>query len=307
MRQIIKTEKQALANRKNALKSTGPVTEQGKEVVRWNALKHGLLSKAVVITNGDGKEDPEQFKQLFETLVEQYQPLGAIEEMLVEQITVAYWRKRRVLAAESGEIQKHVSTCLEDWWNGFYEEIVRYEDKMNLERIEFAAKNGCAKPRSGELYLVCLTNPQGVTYLERILQETHTRIAESKELGALKEQIANVFPLSDVYNAIVLGHGSKAHKLKVIQDKLAEVKKTAQKLAVRIKLQQEYIPKALMVPSGEVVEKLLRYEGSLDRQLYRAIRELRQLQELRLDRMPGDGKTENYETKPKQPIFSASR
>lgn len=42
------TEKQIAANRRNALKSTGPRTPEGKARSRWNALKHGILAKAVV-------------------------------------------------------------------------------------------------------------------------------------------------------------------------------------------------------------------------------------------------------------------
>ena len=39
------SEKKAEANRRNALKSTGPKTPEGKDAVRLNALKHGLLSQ----------------------------------------------------------------------------------------------------------------------------------------------------------------------------------------------------------------------------------------------------------------------
>jgi hypothetical protein len=45
------------ANRKNSLKSTGPKTPQGKAVVRYNALKHGILAREAVITEGDGREE----------------------------------------------------------------------------------------------------------------------------------------------------------------------------------------------------------------------------------------------------------
>ena len=41
------------ANRRNALKSTGPKTPVGREKSKRNALKHGLLSKAIVIETGD--------------------------------------------------------------------------------------------------------------------------------------------------------------------------------------------------------------------------------------------------------------
>jgi hypothetical protein len=42
------TEKQLIANRANALRSTGPQSAQGRAAVRYNALKHGILAQAVI-------------------------------------------------------------------------------------------------------------------------------------------------------------------------------------------------------------------------------------------------------------------
>ena len=52
------------ANRKNAQHSTGPRTAAGKQAVKWNALKHGLLSREVVILAGDGKESKVEYRIL---------------------------------------------------------------------------------------------------------------------------------------------------------------------------------------------------------------------------------------------------
>ena len=46
------TEKAIEANRRNAQKSSGPRTAKGKEIVKWNAVKHGLLAKEIVIKKG---------------------------------------------------------------------------------------------------------------------------------------------------------------------------------------------------------------------------------------------------------------
>ncbi len=42
------SDKQIQANRRNALKSTGPTTPQGKRAVRQNPLKHGILARDTV-------------------------------------------------------------------------------------------------------------------------------------------------------------------------------------------------------------------------------------------------------------------
>jgi hypothetical protein len=90
--------KRVQANRQNALKSTGPKTQQGKDVARLNATKHGLLSQEVLLPG----EDEAAFTELSESLNAQLQPLGELESMLVEQIIAARWRLRRLRRVEAG-------------------------------------------------------------------------------------------------------------------------------------------------------------------------------------------------------------
>lgn len=105
------SQKQLKANRLNAQLSTGPVTFEGKNKVKWNALKHGLLAKSVVIPTGDPFENRAEFESLLAQLHEQLKPVGILEEMLVEKIAVAYWRLGRAVRAEVGEIRER----LLDW------------------------------------------------------------------------------------------------------------------------------------------------------------------------------------------------
>ena len=50
------TERQAEANRRNAMKSTGPRTPEGKAVVALNGMKHGLLSRESLV-KGENEAD----------------------------------------------------------------------------------------------------------------------------------------------------------------------------------------------------------------------------------------------------------
>ena len=52
------------ANRKNAEKSTGPRTAEGKEIVSRNALKHGLFSRYLLLDD----EDPAEYQALLDDL-----------------------------------------------------------------------------------------------------------------------------------------------------------------------------------------------------------------------------------------------
>jgi hypothetical protein len=94
------SERRIQANRRNAPRLTGPTTARGKRNVSRNAIKHGLLAREVVITAGDGEESLEEFHELVEKLCQQYEPVGVLEESLVQTIATCWWRKARVLRAE---------------------------------------------------------------------------------------------------------------------------------------------------------------------------------------------------------------
>src|SRR5262249_45466960 len=77
-----------------------------KGIGKWNALKHGILSRSVVVRNGDPEETQKAFDFLHSSLRDDRKPEGALEEILVEKIAVSYWRLRRVLRSETGEIEE---------------------------------------------------------------------------------------------------------------------------------------------------------------------------------------------------------
>jgi hypothetical protein len=92
------SDKQARANRRNALKSTGPKTHEGKAAVRHNALRHGLLSRDVLLPG----EDEDALRELGERLRDELQPVGALENMLVNRIISSTWRLQRLGRVEAG-------------------------------------------------------------------------------------------------------------------------------------------------------------------------------------------------------------
>ena len=67
------------ANRRNALRSTGPKTEDGKRQSRRNALRHGLTAETVI----DGLEDREDYRAFEAAVVADYAARTAVERELV--------------------------------------------------------------------------------------------------------------------------------------------------------------------------------------------------------------------------------
>ena len=92
------TRAQIRANRKNAKKSTGPRTEDGKSRVAKNALKHGLLARDTVLPG----EDPADFDRQLSALEADIQPGNSLEFELVRQIADSQWRMRRLTRLETG-------------------------------------------------------------------------------------------------------------------------------------------------------------------------------------------------------------
>lgn len=92
------SDKQVQANRRNARKSTGPKTPEGKDAVRHNALKHGLLSQEALLPN----EDEAALKELGESLRAELKPVGEMENLLAERIIASTWRLRRLGRVEAG-------------------------------------------------------------------------------------------------------------------------------------------------------------------------------------------------------------
>ena len=91
------SEEQKAANQANARHSTGPKTPKGKAVVRLNALRHGLLTRDVVLPG----EDADAFEELWNQVRAEYSPVGPTEELLVDRIVNAMWRLRRLARAET--------------------------------------------------------------------------------------------------------------------------------------------------------------------------------------------------------------
>lgn len=133
------TEKQIEANKKNALMSTGAVTDEGKALVSQNAVKHGIFAKDLIIAAGDGKEDEQEYRELLNGLVVSLNPSGQMECLLVEKIAVDFWRLRRVLRFETGSIRKFIDMAISDYYNKT-DYLGNKENKTNEELDEEIAE-----------------------------------------------------------------------------------------------------------------------------------------------------------------------
>ncbi len=88
---------QITANRLNAIKSTGPRTEEGKAASRMNALRHGADAQLAVIPG----EDPEKLATLSRDYHAQFRPSTPEQLFLVETLIQADWLRHRYMRLEA--------------------------------------------------------------------------------------------------------------------------------------------------------------------------------------------------------------
>jgi hypothetical protein len=89
--------RQIEANRRNALRSTGPTTEDGKRRSRQNAVRHGLSAETVV----DIVEDIDDYRGFEAAIIEDYDARTAVGRELVLRLASLFWRLRRATVIET--------------------------------------------------------------------------------------------------------------------------------------------------------------------------------------------------------------
>ena len=90
------------ANRRNAQKSTGPRTDEGKEKAKMNATKHGLRAETLIVL----EEDPQVLEDRREAWRGCLLPGDDVEERLVDSAVVHTWMQDRARRAQAEPDQR---------------------------------------------------------------------------------------------------------------------------------------------------------------------------------------------------------
>lgn len=308
------SERRLQANRKNALRSTGPKTARGKRTVGRNAIKHGLFAREVVIADGNGKETLEEFHALAEQLWDYYEPVGIVEECLVQTIATCWWRKARVIRAENGEIRGRLDTLTVD-------RALRNLDKanfalclteMDVDSKFFSPDNQADANVSSmdrwsamrDIQTDIRTHSSGLAYLTAILLKAKSDIESKGHISEIiRKKILLGFYFWDCLFALTcIKDGGPEPKVEeqqtagtdekqageertnltaFIDNRLERISALKEYALQREKLRVDSEARSNSLPPVDVAEKLIRYEAHLDRQLYRAMDQLDRLQRQR--------------------------
>jgi hypothetical protein len=116
-------------NRANARHSTGPTSQQGKQVASLNILRSGLTAKTLVLPN----ENPEEVQARADAWHHSCQPQGHLEEELVNQMALASQRIQRIARAESAILAEQVANAEIDWKHAQETRLLRLTRRLYAE------------------------------------------------------------------------------------------------------------------------------------------------------------------------------
>ncbi len=258
------SELRLAANRVNALGSTGPKTEAGKVAASANATRHGLLSQRMFLDD----EDPDAFDALLLELQAGLVPVGSMELTLVERIAVTLWRQRRLVTAETAAIglsrttPKIAAAVGKEAGRGYGNELKAKElVPFDQERIAW-----------------CETVLAEIKNLEQIDVATLKALAPLAFEQLKSEADEDEELLEDYVKVQEGGLTGFVHRLLAwCQSQLREAESRPRLLA----LAEQVRARRLILPD-DMLDVFSRYQSTLDNQLYKALRALRDAQEWRL-------------------------
>jgi len=270
--------KQNKANAQNAQLSTGPVTPEGKVVAARNAVKHGIFAKDLVITVGDGREDELEYHKLLAALIRDLAPVGQMEMLLVEKIAVNYWRLRRLIRHETGEIRERLDDFRESALSSYYSSSYYSEQRQqpNLEYYNYNDEISDTEHQE-QLYKVADMRSSGFNLAEE-------KAALEYVLYYRLDREETEFSDSDYQKAKkYIGKLSPQLKGKLRKGILEEAEQVLAEMdEVRTwKIKFDRLQKSNSLPIERELNKIIKYESSLERSIFRNLGALKSLQENR--------------------------
>ena len=118
--------------------------------MRQNPLKHGLFAKRLILQD----ENLDEYAQLIDGLINSLNPVGTLEQILVEKIAVATWKQLRLIRAESASIELSRRMDIQENRQGVANALGRRWDEPELTLLDLAQED--IRTRSSKLTVMPL-------------------------------------------------------------------------------------------------------------------------------------------------------
>lgn len=265
---------------------TGPRTTAGKNRSRYNAVKAGIFSRAVVLKD----ESLTDYEALLTGYRDHFQPQGTFENSLVDKLAMLDWRRKRLVCAERAEI----------------ESSIRFKslDLMTAQKLEAWDALRMADTDGGTLRHE--SNPYVVRDALEILTQFRdifekTGFEKGYDFWVLRKLYgldrAGAAPFGFLQSLVALSkiaaefqkeHKSsrpddwKQYAIDLVDNEINRLR-TWQDVHERLNhLRREYAATAALVPDQDKMEKFVRYEAHLSREFDRTLNQLERCQRMRL-------------------------
>jgi hypothetical protein len=275
-----------------SLAKGGPTTQEGKEMVKWNATRHGIRSPAPVVPGVEKKEDWEEHR---DGILESLKPEGHLELVLAERVALLSWRLHRVIRYETESIALFQEKAEDDlarerrFGSGVlgadHPEEVRWKLKdaqrthRTLRKLPGLPgdKHLTGADAAGVLWGVSayiededlekVHPPSGVPEWAGV--EEDTAEWDGWTVGMVMEYVASMASEAGESPKELLEAATEKARLDVISAKQA---------VERVEKDLERMSRERLLPDEKTLEKVARYEAHLTRGLYKALHELEALQ-----------------------------
>jgi len=294
----------------------GPVTQEGKEVVKWNATRHGIRSPAPVVPGVEKREDWEVHR---DGMLDSLQPEGHLELVLAERAALLSWRLHRVIRYETESMALFQEKAEDDLADrrrfdsrvlgAAHPEVVRGNLKMarsdyrllkrfpkleddkhlssfDADRILWAIMEVTDRVAEGEVDPEDLLDEISIPGVPENTEDWESY--DGWSAGAVRVGIEAIASATDEDPEELLGFVTDSARRDVTGKEQA---------AEQVQRDLQRMSRERLLPEEKTLEKVARYEAHLSRGLYKALHELEALQARRtggaapLARLDVDGLT----------------
>jgi hypothetical protein len=276
-----------------SLAKGGPATQEGKEVVKWNAVQHGIRSPAPVVPGVEKKEEWEEHR---DGVLESLQPEGHLEMVLAERVALLSWRLNRVTRYETETItllQQKLEDDLADrrrfgshLLGPNHPEDVR-SALLDARRVQRVIKQFPKLPDDKPL-----SGPDAAGVLELVWGQVDEEVEAEEvklpeaipEWAGLDEYIAEwdgwtVSLVRECTSAIA--SAAKEDEQGLIEAATERARLdiiSAKSAAERVEQELARMSRERLLPDEKTLEKVARYEAHLSRLFHKALHELEAMQ-----------------------------
>jgi len=261
-----------------------PADTGGTEITRFNALRHGVLSRYTVLP----WENADEYRALVAALAAEHAPQGPTEEHLVEELAGILWRKRRLRLAEAAAHRRGLNGTLSSYRETVKVALVHLDATDQPERVVDAIR---ATASDTDDDIREMDEDEAMTRRALDLLGSRRNDRYGAALAALREDTRDWWADTLARDPEDLDEGEEpatpdeAGLRRFLEGTVMPWFDGRRKeLANRPLIREQAFGEAL---DPDKLERLGRYEVHLDRKLERMLTILLRLKELRLGTVPG--------------------